>query len=818
MHHSCGFCGKEFGGRGGVAKHIAICPECRRKWEKLVEDTTDDEGGLPGDFSYDDSFSPLQHSHSNSLNPDEDNPTASKNQQVTVEDATDKEKDEYQKYKEGEGENEWAPFFVREEWELAEWLIKSLRQTQTEEFLKLPITKNRTQPSFHNNQSFLQKVDELLHGASWSCKKVGIQGNRTDETGQPMCKDIELWMCNPVECIKDLIGNPLFKDHMVYAPTRAYTDPAGHHWIINDMWTTDWWGNKQKELPKGATIASIILATDKTYLSQFRGNKTAWPAYLYISKIQKEKRQQVSARATVLIGYLPAGKLDRFTSDACSLAGRDSVEMTCADSLIQQCLMACCKENWCPKCLVVGDERGDPLSSPMCDPQLIKEVLEKWKNGQHPAEFEDYGLCTIYNPFWADLPHTDIFLAFMPDLLHQLHKGIFKDHLVKWCLDIIGEDKLDAHFKAIPNYPGLWHIKKGILAVKQWTGTQHKELQCLPRDTGCPVLIPSFTSQVLVNTLSVFHTNKNILLEHQVCEHFNIPKLHQLSHYVQSNSLFGTTNGFNTELPEQLHIDFAKEAHCASNKRDYKEQMAQWLQRQEVILLCSSYLEWLLQRSRLPTVTSHSDSDSEIEDLQTQPCSTVPANMAPTVHSLAKRPARPRQSIQHLVTVHSATMFLQAFRCFLQKHIPHNKIVNDSQKQWHIRAIPEVCPGPGQKPGAPAQFDMALISDDLRVAQVRIIFMLPHQFGTYSQTLAYVEWFTPLRDPDPSSGLHQVLCLTSIIHVDEIVCPCHLIPKMGQSVDHRWTSANAYELASDFYLNSYIDLDTFCAATMVDFN
>ncbi|KAG1847370.1 hypothetical protein F4604DRAFT_1594529, partial [Suillus subluteus] len=41
-------------------------------------------------------------------------------------------------------------------------------------------------------------------------------------------------------------------------------------------------------------------------------------------------------------------------------------------------------------------------------------------------------------------------------------------------------------------------------------------------------------------------------------------------------------------------------------------------------------------------------------------------------------------------------------------------------------------------------------------AQVHIVFMLPRQFGTYSRALAYVEWFTPLREPDPSSGLHQV--------------------------------------------------------------
>ncbi|KAG1726907.1 hypothetical protein EDB19DRAFT_1643263, partial [Suillus lakei] len=58
--------------------------------------------------------------------------------------------------------------------------------------------------------------------------------------------------------------------------------------------------------------------------------------------------------------------------------------------------------------------------------------------------------------------------------------------------------------------------------------------------------------------------------------------------------------------------------------------------------------------------------------------------------------------------------------------------------------------------------------------------------------LAYVEWFTPLREPDPSSGLCQVSCLTcqlhqnaAMIHLDEIVHLCHLILKLGPSVDPR---------------------------------
>ncbi|KAG2141516.1 hypothetical protein BD769DRAFT_1349437 [Suillus cothurnatus] len=817
----------------------------------------------------------------------------------------------------------WLTFVTREEWELAEWLIRSLGQTRTDEFLKLPITRNRTQPSFHNNRSFLQKVDELPHGPAWSCKKVSIQGNQTDENGRLLHEDVELWARDPVECIRDLIGNPLFKEHMVYAPARAYADHEGLHRVIDDMWTADWWCDKQKQLPKGATIAPVILASDKTCLSQFRGDKSAWPVYLSIGNIAKEKRREMSARATVLIGYLPAGKLGCFTSDSRSLAsyrlfhhcmslllqpliaaGRDGVEMVCADSMVrriypilaayvvdfpEQCLVACCKENRCPKCLVAADERGDPLSSPMRDPQLIKEILEKRKKGQHPTEFEDFGLCTVYSPFWANLPHTNIFLAFTPDLLHQLHKGVFKDHLVKWCLEIVGEAEIDARFKAIPDFPGLRHFKKGISAVKQWTGTEHKQMQrvfvgLLAGAVPSQVLVvarailefsyfaqlrthTSDTLQFLENALAVFHANKDILHELEVREHFNIPKLHQLSHYVQSISLYGTTDGFNTELPERLHIDFAKEAYRASNKRDYEEQMALWLQRQEAVFLHSSYLEWLSVQSQSATIAGHADhdhdidsgSDSEMEDLQFE-SRAAPAKAPPVIgqcvlHVLANTPAHPRTSVQQLITAHGAVSFLPALKLFLHKHMSKNRIVpgpqdrfdvfrqvvivappdprvGESPRRWRIRATPEVSPGPGRKPGSPAKFDMALINngarttnlqtlDGAQVAQVRVIFTLPRQFGTYSRALAYIEWFTPFKEPDPFSGLLQVSRSTrrlhrnaAVIHVDEILRPCHLIPRMGQSINPGWTSANAYELATDFYLNTFIDLDTFCISAI----
>ncbi|THU75135.1 hypothetical protein K435DRAFT_707611, partial [Dendrothele bispora CBS 962.96] len=66
---------------------------------------------------------------------------------------------------------------------------------------------------------------------------------------------------------------------------------------------------------------------------------------------------------------------------------------------------------------------------------------------------------------------------------------------------------------------------------------------------------------------------KQIFVDLGAREHFNLPKLHSLAHYSRAIQLYGTTDNYNTEITERLHIDFTKDAYHATNHKDEYAQM-----------------------------------------------------------------------------------------------------------------------------------------------------------------------------------------------------------------------------------------------------
>jgi hypothetical protein len=74
-----------------------------------------------------------------------------------------------------------------------------------------------------------------------------ITGDEPDERdpSKKRTEVVELWRRDPVECIRELIGNPAFREHMRYAPEHIYKDDKGKEQVFDETWTGEWWWKTQ---------------------------------------------------------------------------------------------------------------------------------------------------------------------------------------------------------------------------------------------------------------------------------------------------------------------------------------------------------------------------------------------------------------------------------------------------------------------------------------------------------------------------------------------------------------------------------------------
>ncbi|KAG5649911.1 hypothetical protein H0H81_001524 [Sphagnurus paluster] len=352
-------------------------------------------------------------------------------------------------------------------------------------------------------------------------------------------------------------------------------------------------------------VVPVILSLDKTNLTSFSGNKQAYPVYIGIGTKNHQIRCQPSSHVMLLIGYIPVSKLECFSAKKQSIAGfqlfhncmqtivkplveagKNGVRMNCADGFVhmaypilaayvanypEQCLVTCCKENSCPKCTVTPKQCGDSVHSILRDPDKTLQTLAAQSRGHEPTEFVQHSLCPI-NPFWKDLPHCNIFACITPGILHQLHNGVFKDHIVSWASEAMGgghQDEIDRHFCAMTPHTTLWHFEKGISLTSQWTGMELKNMEkvflgVLANTTDPKVVravrgildfiyyahfeVHTDESLAHLDTAWVtFHENKEIFEELEIRTHFNISKLHNIKHYVDLIRTLGAAAGFSTE-------------------------------------------------------------------------------------------------------------------------------------------------------------------------------------------------------------------------------------------------------------------------------
>ncbi|KAJ3818442.1 hypothetical protein F5880DRAFT_1491390 [Lentinula raphanica] len=820
-------------------------------------------------------------------------------------------------------ENVWSPFISRIDWEVARWA--KLRGTGSTAFTELLAIKGVSEAlglSYHNSAELNKIIDKALPARRppFTREEVVIAGEAFDIYKCDILACIRSLYGSPCHA-RYLCVAPERHYSDANKTNRLYHDMHTGKW---------WWcTQKQLEKDKpGATIIPIILSSDKTQITLFQ-NKSAYPVYLTIGNLPKEIRRKPSQQGQILVAYLPTTRLQHISCKASRrraianlfhacmgsllrplrsagingvvLASGDGIKRRCHPILAayvgdypEQILVTCGYSGNSPVCLVEKGSLGDyPCTADLRDPVVAVEAAKSIGTDEWTQLCVDANIKPVQHPFWEDLPYTNIFAAVTPDILHQLYQGVMK-HLILWITNIVGAAEINARVRRLPANHGVRHFHKGITSLSRVSGAEHKQMCAflLSLVIDVPKLSRSHSNKLLVATrslldflyiacypiqsdeslalldtaLETFHANKDVFIELGVREHFNLPKIHYLCHYVYAFKLVGTSDNYNTESTERLHIDLAKEAYRASNRKDEYMQMTKWLERREKVIYHASYIEWWscsaleTTESLIPGVRyDFPGSQRSLADLR---CSRT--------HHFTKFPTAKSVPFEKLedstLEGYGAPTFEYAVKRFIA-HFRNPEFtpgeVDDmtaflslpfrSVPVWHrmkfrnedlygkttvdvVSAYPRRLNAQSHRVVQTSHFDAVLVRvrkdendgnffQGLQVGRVRAIFSLPAKHlnrlfapgVTPPAHLAFVEWFTKFTRPEPISGLYCVkpqynrdrTRAVSVVPTEMIQQSVYLFPKWGGSVSSEWTHESILDQCPSFLLSPFTDMHTY---------
>jgi Plavaka transposase len=410
-----------------------------------------------------------------------------------------------------------------------------------------------------------------------------------------------------------------------------------------------------------ATVIPLILSTDKTQLTVF-GGKMAYPVYITIGNIPKEIRWKLSRCAQMLIGYIPTAKLEgignktthhcglmnlfhccmKILLDLITLHGKTGLPMMSGDGIWCRChpifanfigdypeqvLVTGTYYGECPKCEVPCNQLGEYATSSFCDygNALNTYTLANGDVCVFHATCKASGIKPVFCPFWESFLLTNIYIAIIPDILHQLLQGVMK-HLIMWLSNpmVFGQQSIDRWCRLMPPNHQIVLFPRGITTLSRVLGKEHKNMCCVllglivdlyladGSSSECILKamhgllnflylaqLPSQTANTIScpeDSLVVFHGNQDVFVDLGVQDHFNILKIHSLLHYSSSIHLFGITDNYNIEQTEWLHIDFTKDAYCVTNHKDEYNQMTTWLECRKKLQRHATFIKWQKQK------------------------------------------------------------------------------------------------------------------------------------------------------------------------------------------------------------------------------
>ncbi|KAF7795599.1 hypothetical protein EIP86_006762, partial [Pleurotus ostreatoroseus] len=766
MSNTCASCHKAFRRVGDLNSHVKQSRSCKwlldvRRQDPIpppvdYADASDLEDDPPFDLfndlaaleAIDDEDVPMDDQ---AASPPASTPPDTRTQRATVEDALDEDEtisesytgaakiigwdaDVRRRYEETANgvENPWYPFASQLEWDIAKWAKETnTGDNSLNKLLTIPGVVEGLGLTFRNARALNQRIDhELPNGPQWLHRSLHLNG---------FTNCINLYSRDILECLDTLYSNPRFADTMHLVPERHYTNSSKTSRIFRGVHTGDWTWTRQTRIKRGGTVLSVIFATDKTELTLFSGEHTAYPLYMTLGNIDQDLRSRPSSYAWILVGYLPVAKLDEvgLSEEAARLArarlfhhcmkliveplvdaGKHGRVMTSGDGAMRECFpilacyigdnpeqcLVCCTRagSTCPKCPARKKDFGQnfyyELRKANDTLDTIREACREATAAEREAALKAAGLTGVDEPFWERLPHCNIHEAITSDVLHQLYQGVVK-HCVGWVRHIMTETELDRRFQRIPPAHGVRIFSEGISKLQRVSGAEHREI--CKQLLGCMVgrapagairatralldflYLAQYSShsdetlQYMEDALDEFHRDKDIFIRLGARDSkWSVASMvMDTDHYVDCIRLFGTTNNYDTALSERLHIDFVKDAYRSSNKKDAIEQMGRWLRRRETVNRFATFVEW---RKKDPASAAK-----------------LRKNMKLGI-TLAKSPAVWNVSIPDLENIYGATRFSEALQTYIsqfrEKHPRYNARRHDRNivllvtrvHVWHV--------------------------------------------------------------------------------------------------------------------------------------
>ncbi|KAI5993868.1 hypothetical protein EDD15DRAFT_2387937 [Pisolithus albus] len=520
----------------------------------------------------------------------------------------------------------WHPFTSEGHFELADFLFSREQMSggNIDDLMHIwAALDGKGKPPFNSHSHLYQTIDDINQENTWDCLEMHHVEAKNPNAAPWKQTTYQICLRDAGKLVEKQLSNPDLKEFIDYSPHLLFGE--NHQRVWSNFMTGNWAWNQCNELAKkeenhGAMFVPIILGSDKTVVSVATGNNEYWPLYI------------TTGNAVSLLGFLSVPKTDReFEADPdfrnfrrhlfhTSLAAAlETIKPTistpkvilCADGQYrhaiygigpyiadypEQALLACIVQGWCPKCTAHRSNLDGDDNAILHNHDYTKLLMSKFT---HQVLWKEYGV-----PFTAYFSRANIHELLSPDILHQVIKGTFKDHLVAWVEayirghfpdpDAILAD-IDRRIAAVPSFPGLRRFPQGC-GFKQWTGDDSKALMkvYLPAVADylpdkmvqaisafmdfCYIVRQSSLDEgnlaAMKTALSCFQAHRTIFEESGVhAKRISMPHIHALQHYHDMVQSFGAPNGLCSSITESKHIQAVKNPWRRTNQYEALYQM-----------------------------------------------------------------------------------------------------------------------------------------------------------------------------------------------------------------------------------------------------